>query len=65
MPSQIIAEDDDGIRLDRWFQRHAAEVTFNIVSRWSKTGAVRLDDAELAALHEAETLVTLSEPSIR
>lgn len=46
MPSAIIAEDDDGIRLDRWFQRHAAEVTFNIVSRWSKTGAVRLDGAK-------------------
>ena len=30
-----------------------------------RTGAVRLDDAELSALHEAETLVTLSEPSIQ
>jgi 23S rRNA pseudouridine955/2504/2580 synthase len=43
MPSAIIAEDDDGIRLDRWFQRHATGISFNIVSRWSKTGAVRLD----------------------
>ncbi|WP_353217376.1 RluA family pseudouridine synthase [Sandarakinorhabdus sp.] len=43
MPNATIADDDDGIRLDRWFQRHAPEVTFNIVSRWSKTGAVRLD----------------------
>ncbi|MCU0892513.1 MAG: RluA family pseudouridine synthase [Sandarakinorhabdus sp.] len=43
MPNAIIAEDDDGIRLDRWFQRHATGISFNIVSRWSKTGAVRLD----------------------
>ncbi len=43
MPTAIIAEDDDGIRLDRWFQRHAAGISFNIVSRWSKTGSVRLD----------------------
>jgi dCTP deaminase len=30
-----------------------------------RTGLVRLDDAELSALHEAETLVTLSAPSIQ
>ncbi len=46
MPSAIIAEDDDGIRLDRWFHRHATDISFNIVSRWSKTGAVRLDGAK-------------------
>lgn len=46
MPTATIAEDDDGIRLDRWFQRHAKEISFNIVSRWSKTGAVRLDGAK-------------------
>ena len=43
MPTATIAEDDDGIRLDRWFQRHAKGISFNIVSRWSKTGAVRLN----------------------
>ncbi|MBU6167375.1 MAG: RluA family pseudouridine synthase [Alphaproteobacteria bacterium] len=46
MPTTTIAEDDDGIRLDRWFQRHAKDISFNIVSRWSKTGAVRLDGAK-------------------
>ena len=48
MPTAIIAEDDDGIRLDRWFQRHAPETSFNIVSRWARTGAVRLDGAKAA-----------------
>jgi 23S rRNA pseudouridine955/2504/2580 synthase len=46
MPQTIIAEDDDGIRLDRWFQRHQPDVSFNIVSRWARTGAVRLDGAK-------------------
>ena len=46
MPTATIAEDDDGIRLDRWFQRHTQDISFNIVSRWSKTGAVRLDGAK-------------------
>ncbi len=43
MPNATISEDDDGIRLDRWFQRHTRDISFNIISRWSKTGAVRLD----------------------
>lgn len=35
--------DDDGIRLDRWFKRHMADVSFNLVSRWARTGQLRLD----------------------
>jgi 23S rRNA pseudouridine955/2504/2580 synthase len=38
-----VSEDDDGIRLDRWFKRHMPEVSFNIVSRWSRTGQLRLN----------------------
>ncbi|WP_341633218.1 RluA family pseudouridine synthase [Sphingomonas agri] len=37
-----VSEDDDGIRLDRWFKRHMPEVSFNIVSRWARTGQLRL-----------------------
>jgi 23S rRNA pseudouridine955/2504/2580 synthase len=43
-----VSEDDDGIRLDRWFQRHAPDTSFNIVSRWARTGAIRLDGAKAA-----------------
>ena len=39
-----VDEDDDDIRLDRWFKRHLPEVSFNLVSRWSRTGQLRLDD---------------------
>jgi 23S rRNA pseudouridine955/2504/2580 synthase len=38
-----VSEDDDGIRLDRWFKRHMPDVSFNMVSRWSRTGQLRLD----------------------
>jgi 23S rRNA pseudouridine955/2504/2580 synthase len=37
-----VSDDDDGIRLDRWFKRHLPEVSFNMVSRWSRTGQLRL-----------------------
>ena len=37
-----VSEDDDGIRLDRWFKRYMPEVSFNLVSRWARTGQLRL-----------------------
>src|SRR5437763_14846795 len=37
-----VSEDDDGIRLDRWFKRNLPEVSLNLVSRWSRTGQLRL-----------------------
>jgi 23S rRNA pseudouridine955/2504/2580 synthase len=46
--SFTISEDDDGIRLDRWFKRHLPDVSFNIVSRWSRTGQLRLDGKKAA-----------------
>ena len=42
MRTFTVSDDDDGIRLDRWFKRHMPEVSFNIVSRWSRTGQLRL-----------------------
>jgi len=38
-----VNDDDDGIRLDRWFKRHLADVSFNIVSRWARTGQLRVN----------------------
>ena len=43
-----VGADDDGIRLDRWFQRHLPDVGFNLVSRWSRTGQLRIDGARAA-----------------
>ena len=38
-----VALDDDGIRLDRWFKRHLPDASFNLVSRWARTGQLRVD----------------------
>lgn len=43
--SFTVAPDDDGIRLDRWFKRHLPDASFNVVSRWARTGQVRVDGA--------------------
>ena len=40
-----VAADDDGIRLDRWFKRHMPDASFAIVSRWARTGQLRVDGA--------------------
>ncbi len=42
-----IDADDDGIRVDRWFRRHMPEASFNQVSRWARTGQLRLDGARV------------------
>lgn len=44
----LVSEDDDGIRLDRWFRRNQPEISFNIVSRWARTGQLRLDGKRVA-----------------
>lgn len=41
----IVSAEDDGIRLDRWFKRHMADVPFATVSRWARTGQLRVDGA--------------------
>jgi 23S rRNA pseudouridine955/2504/2580 synthase len=38
-----IAPDDDDIRLDRWFKRHLPQIGFATVSRWARTGQIRVD----------------------
>ena len=43
MRSFTVTDEDDGIRLDRWFKRNMPEVSFNLVSRWARTGQLRLD----------------------
>ncbi|MES2755310.1 MAG: RluA family pseudouridine synthase [Pseudomonadota bacterium] len=40
-----VGADDDGIRLDRWFKRHLPDANFNLVSRWARTGQLRVDGA--------------------
>ncbi len=39
----IVGRDDDGVRLDRWFKRHLPAIGFATVSRWARTGQIRID----------------------
>ena len=50
-----VGEDDDGIRLDRWFKRHLPDVSFNPVSRWARTGQLRVDGKRAAPGDRLET----------
>jgi len=38
-----VSDDDDGIRLDRWFKRNLPQIGFATVSRWARTGQIRVD----------------------
>ncbi len=57
-----VADDDDGIRLDRWFKRHLPDTSFNIVSRWARTGALRIDGKKTAPGDRVATGQLLSVP---
>ena len=39
----IIAAEDDGIRLDRWFKRHREGTPHALLARWTRSGQVTLD----------------------
>jgi len=40
-----VGPDDDGVRLDRWFKRNLPDIGFATVSRWARTGQIRVDGA--------------------
>ena len=58
----IVADDDDGIRLDRWFKRHMPDTSFNIVSRWARTGQLRIDGKRAAPGDRIEAGQTIRLP---
>ena len=58
-----VSDDDDGIRLDRWFKRHVPEVSFNLVSRWARTGQLRLDGKKAIPGDRIEAAQQISFPS--
>lgn len=42
---QIVARDEDGMRLDRWFATHFPQVSFGHLQKMIRTGQVRVDKA--------------------
>src|SRR6187397_3295595 len=57
-----VGEDDDGIRLDRWFKRNLPDISFNTVSRWARTGQLRVDGKRAAPGDRLETGQSLRIP---
>ena len=43
-----VGPDDEGVRLDRWFKRHLPAVGFATISRWARTGQIRVDGKRAA-----------------
>lgn len=41
--TRIVSEDDDGVRLDRWFKRHYPQLALSHLSRMIRKGEVRVD----------------------
>jgi len=39
----VVGHDDEGVRLDRWFRRHLPQIGFATISRWARTGQIRVD----------------------
>lgn len=50
-----VTAEDDGIRLDRWFKRHLPDTSFNTVSRWARTGQLRVDGKRATPGDRVET----------
>jgi len=40
---QYVARDEDGMRLDRWFQTHFPQVTFGHLQKLLRSGQIRID----------------------
>ena len=62
--SFTVGEEDDGIRLDRWFRRNLPAATFGIVSRWARTGQLRLDGKRAAPGDRIEAGQTIRVPPL-
>jgi len=58
----LVQTDDDGIRLDRWFRRNMPDVTFSTVSRWARTGQLRVDGARATPGDRIEAGQTIRVP---
>src|SRR5580698_6797933 len=59
---RTIAEDDDGIRLDRWFKRHYPALTHARLEKLLRKGEVRLDGKRAKSADRLSTGQTLRLP---
>ena len=58
--SAIVAEEDDGIRLDRWFKRHRPGTPHALIARWARSGELTIDGRKADVSDRIEAGQTLS-----
>ena len=46
---QVVARDEDGMRLDRWFATHFPQVTFGHLQKLLRSGQIRVDSGRVKA----------------
>lgn len=59
-----IKPDEDGLRLDRWFQRHYPQLTHGRLEKLLRTGQVRVDGARAKANHRVTGGQTIRVPPL-
>jgi 23S rRNA pseudouridine955/2504/2580 synthase len=59
-----IKPEEDGLRLDRWFQRHYPQLTHGRLEKLLRTGQVRVDGARVKANHRVEGGQTVRVPPL-
>ena len=57
-----VGPDDNDVRLDRWFKRNLPDIGFATVSRWARTGQIRIDGARADPADRLTTGQTLRIP---
>ncbi|MDR6789568.1 23S rRNA pseudouridine955/2504/2580 synthase [Sphingomonas sp. BE138] len=57
-----VGDDDDGIRVDRWFKRHLPDTSFTLVAKWARTGQLRVDGARVGPGDRVQTGQVLRVP---
>ena len=44
---QVVARDEDGMRLDKWFGTHFPQVSFGLLQKFIRTGQIRVDSGRV------------------
>lgn len=60
--SAIVAEEDDGIRLDRWFKRHRPGTPHALIARWARSGELTIDGRKADVSDRIEAGQTIAMP---
>jgi 23S rRNA pseudouridine955/2504/2580 synthase len=61
----IVADKDDGLRLDRWFRTYYPALNHGALEKLLRTGQVRVNGARAKANHRVEAGETIRVPPIR